>query len=255
MLNAEFRMKKAECRMEQRGAALPLNLAGDTMRAVAALLLSTVLAGPLAAQSPAERPAKPPRSLDQQLLDDLDRDLLQGLPTGKEAGKLSAPPNDDARRDREPEKATAKTAANPDHPLGKIASEMRQVERRMVEHDISSATQQQQAAIVAQLDALLNQAQQAQSGGQNKEGSGASQAGIGTGNPVPGPPRDSSNRIERGTKEEAETADVKDTIRRLWGHLPDKLRDEMQASLSEQFLPKYERLIEEYYKRLAEERP
>ena len=29
----------------------------------------------------------------------------------------------------------------------------------------------------------------------------------------------------------------------------------MQASLSEQFLPKYERLIEEYYKRLAEERP
>ena len=39
----------------------------------------------------------------------------------------------------------------------------------------------------------------------------------------------------------------------MWGHLPDKLRDEMQASLSEQFLPQYERLIEAYYQRLAEE--
>ena len=48
---------------------------------------------------------------------------------------------------------------------------------------------------------------------------------------------------------------VNDLLRRMWGHLPDKVRDQMQASLSEQFLPKYERLIEEYYKRLAEERP
>ena len=32
------------------------------------------------------------------------------------------------------------------------------------------------------------------------------------------------------------------------------VRDEMQAALSERFLPKYERLIEDYYKRLAEER-
>ena len=46
---------------------------------------------------------------------------------------------------------------------------------------------------------------------------------------------------------------MKDLFRRIWGNLPDKLREEMQASLSEQFLPKYERLIEEYYKRLAEE--
>jgi hypothetical protein len=72
---------------------------------------------------------------------------------------------------------------------------------------------------------------------------------------VPAPPRDSTHRIEQGTKESVETTDVKDLLRRFWGHLPDKLRDQMQASLSEQFLPKYERLIEEYYKRLAEERP
>jgi hypothetical protein len=46
--------------------------------------------------------------------------------------------------------------------------------------------------------------------------------------------------------------DVKDALRRIWGHLPEKEREEMIAALGEQFLPKYERLIEAFYKRLAE---
>src|SRR5262249_13652138 len=94
------------------------------------------------------------------------------------------------------------------------------------------------------------------SGDQRKNGGrGADQAGAGTGEPAPLPPRGSSQRIERGAKEQTETTDVKDILRRLWGNLPDKGRDEMQGSVCERFLPKYERLIEDYYKRLAEERP
>jgi hypothetical protein len=42
-------------------------------------------------------------------------------------------------------------------------------------------------------------------------------------------------------------------LRQVWGHLPPKIRDQMQSGLIEEFLPKYERLIEEYYSRLAEE--
>jgi hypothetical protein len=147
-------------------------------------------------------------------------------------------------------------AGESQNPLARIAEQMRAVESRIARHDTSPATQQAQQEIVESLDALLEQARQA--AGSKKpddEGSGSAQAGVGNGQPAAGPPRDSANRIERGTKEQAETADVKDVLRRVWGHLPDKLRDEMQASLSEQFLPKYERLIEEYYKRLAERRP
>jgi hypothetical protein len=224
----------------------------DMLRATLTLLVSLTIAGQMAAQSP----AKPPRSLDQQLLDDLDRDLLQNLPAVNKPGKPPAPPASGSKDDQKSGKATSESPGKPDHPLAAIAGEMRQVERRMADRDTSPATQQQQAAIIAQLDALLQHAQQAgQSGGEKKEGSGSAQAGTGTGNPVPGPPRDSSNRMERGTKLQPETADMKDLARRLWGHLPDKQREEMQASFSEQFLPKYERLIEEYYKRLAEERP
>lgn len=197
----------------------------------------------------ADEPPTPPKpsSLDQQLLEGLDLELLQGLPGG---AKPAAPAD----------KLSGKTAANTiqsDNPLVLIAERMRQVEGRLAQQDTSAETQAVQKQILAELAQLLEQAKKQQASGQNKpggSGKGSDQAGTGSGNPTPAPPRDSTNRIEQGTKEAVETADVKDLLRRIWGHLPDKLRDQMQASLSEQFLPKYERVIEEYYKRLAEDR-
>ena len=41
-------------------------------------------------------------------------------------------------------------------------------------------------------------------------------------------------------------------MKRVWGHLPARNREQMQSSISEEFLPKYERLIGQYYSRLAE---
>jgi hypothetical protein len=214
-----------------------------------AIALVMAALAPLAAQSPpaGQKPPVKSRSLDQQLLDDLDRDLLQGLPGGskpKPAAPMKAPGEADA------------SAADSQNPLANLAERMRTVERRIARRDTSTATQEEQVQILKDIAALLADSRNGQSSkGQGGKGTGAAQAGTGTGNTAAGPPRDSTNRIERGTKEETETTDVKDVLRRIWGHLPEKLRDEMQASLSEQFLPKYERMIEEYYKRLAEERP
>ena len=39
----------------------------------------------------------------------------------------------------------------------------------------------------------------------------------------------------------------------VWGQLPAREREQMLQSPPEQFLPKYELLLEKYYKRLAEE--
>jgi hypothetical protein len=214
---------------------------------VIALWAATVAVGQAPQQGKRTAPAK--RSLDQQLLDDLDRELLEGLPTSKSRSKAESKAPTTAPQPREP--------AEPQNPLAKIAERMRSVENRIAEHDTSAATQEKQALIVSDLEALLEAAKKAQQRGkpQGGKGSPSGQEGTGTGDAVAAPPRDSTNRIERGTKEQPETADVKDLLRRIWGHLPEKLRDEMQASVVEQFLPKYERLIEEYYKRLAEERP
>jgi hypothetical protein len=42
-------------------------------------------------------------------------------------------------------------------------------------------------------------------------------------------------------------------LRRVWGDLPERERDEMlQLQPPEEFLPKYELLIEAYFRRLAE---
>jgi hypothetical protein len=208
----------------------------------------TLLAALLALAAADEPPKPKPSSLDQQLLDGLDRELLQGLPGG---AKTPAAPSDKSA-------PGASNQVPSDNPLAKIAERMRQAENRLAQRDTSPETQAVQKQILAELAQLLEQARQQQASGQNKpgkSGGGDRPSGAGSGNPSPAPPRDSTNRIEQGTKEAVETTDVKDLMRRIWGHLPDKLREEMQQSLREQFLPKYERLIEEYYKRLAEERP
>ena len=43
-------------------------------------------------------------------------------------------------------------------------------------------------------------------------------------------------------------------MKELWGALPERARQQMQQLPVEDFPPKYERLIEEYFRRLAEEK-
>jgi hypothetical protein len=216
---------------------------------ILAFAVATPPPAAILAQALAPKPPGKPSALDQQLLQDLDRQLLEGVPPGSKSAPPSGPSSDQDRKPATPD---------PQNPLAKVAQRMRAVENRIAQHDISSATQGEQQQIARDLALLLEQARQRQSADSNSSkggGRGINPAGIGTGDPIAGPPRDSTDRIERGTKEAVETAEVKDLMRRMWGHLPDKMRDQMQAALSERFLPKYERLIEDYYKRLAEERP
>lgn len=46
---------------------------------------------------------------------------------------------------------------------------------------------------------------------------------------------------------------LKSLVRDSWGHLPDRARQELQGVSGEDFLPKYQRMIERYYRRLADE--
>ena len=42
-------------------------------------------------------------------------------------------------------------------------------------------------------------------------------------------------------------------MKELWGHLPERSREQLLQSFSEEFLPKYEREIQQYYQRLSED--
>lgn len=217
---------------------------------ISAILLVTTAAAaqqPRTGGSPAKSTGKGGQSLDQQLLDDLNKDLLDGLP-----GPTSTPPNGKTVHPLGGEEIGSPSS---DNPLARIGEKMRLVQERMAAYDTSPETQAVQQQILEELAELLKSQQAAgQSKPRGGAGQGTQQAGNSGGNTSPGPVTDSTNRIDRGSKEDVEKADVQDVLKRFWGHLPEKMREQMQSSLSEQFLPKYERVIEEYYKRLAEER-
>ena len=79
----------------------------------------------------------------------------------------------------------------------------------------------------------------------------AAQTSIGDN--TPREPSNSAAGVEPSMPRQVEKVNVRDVVSRAWGNLPDKLRDQMQSTTPEQFLPKYERVIEDYYQRLAEE--
>jgi hypothetical protein len=65
--------------------------------------------------------------------------------------------------------------------------------------------------------------------------------------------RDSSDRLNQTGAKPVDKGDVEAVVKDLWGHLPERTREQMMQSFSEEFLPQYELEIEQYYRRLSED--
>jgi hypothetical protein len=65
--------------------------------------------------------------------------------------------------------------------------------------------------------------------------------------------RDSTDRLGPANRRPLDQGDVERMVKDLWGHLPQRSREQMIQSFSEEFLPEYELEIEEYYRRLSED--
>ena len=201
--------------------------------------------------------------LEEELVDDLLKDIPKAKPETPAKGKPAAPAVKPAAKDEAEKKLLQDLEGGediglpPENPLARIGQKMRSSQEKIALRDTSAETQTGQKEIISDLSKLIEQTRKqcnCKGGGKPGSGKGSAQAGAGTGEARPGAASEATERVGKGETEDAETADVKDVLRRIWGHLPEKMREQMQAQLSEQFLPKYEKLIEEYYKRLAEER-
>jgi len=199
------------------------------------------------------------KSLDEQLLDDLKPTPAKVKPADNASPKTDKTPanklDEALRRDLEGEDLGQDKKE--DHPLAKLGREMREVQQRIEAKDTAEGTQQKQKEIAEELAKLIEQAKKKpqgnkSQGNQNKPGNGSAQSGTESGMAQSKPGQQSTQRLEQGDQTEAQMNEVKDALRRIWGHLPEKEREEMIGALGEQFLPKYERLIEAFYKRLAE---
>ncbi|HTU27650.1 MAG TPA: hypothetical protein VMF30_19725 [Pirellulales bacterium] len=240
-----------------------------------------------AAKTPAKKPAAP--SLSGDLLDDgpagdLDNQLLEGSSPAKPP--KSAPPKRQPEASRPPAKTPGAPAqppldgapppvtegpvlgANPRDPLFQIGEEMRAIERQLAAPGRSDAeTQALQQKIVAQLAQLIAQLEQQQnsqqSGSQSKsQSSSAAKERQKVTQPNAAPSqapatgdraKESTERLGQAQARQATPEEIRSLMKDVWGQLPAREREQMLQSPPEQFLPKYELLLEKYYKRLADE--
>jgi hypothetical protein len=128
----------------------------------------------------------------------------------------------------------------------------------------------EQRRVITQLDELINQLCKQCQGGSSKPDSPAgkpqqsqqssaqttSKAATPGTTPAGAPTlgsRDTSAEQKQPAVGQAQAADRDAMIKRLWGQLPERSREQMRQSISSEFLPKYELELEKYYRRLAEE--
>ena len=121
--------------------------------------------------------------------------------------------------------------------------------------DVSPATQKSQRQIVSELDelilALAAKHQQSQEQRKSSSSSQAKQQASKTGKQAA---EDSQGLPGKDSPTAAETAAGRAAVAEIWGHLPVRIRRQLQSAGAVEFLPTYRKLIEDYYKRLAEDR-
>ncbi len=216
---------------------------------------------PPAAQ-PGKTPTKQPATTTERPGDQIVRDLL------KELRQTDAAQHDAAKKQPAPEIDTRPAAAQ-DNPLINIARQMRSVEQRIEKTDSGPNTQKTQQQIVDQLQRLIEQAKKSCGGG--KPGQKQCQGGTcqrkkvtqskppsknkskGTGS-TPGQSSSSAAVKEPAPPRRTDMQEMQALLKRLWGELPERDREQMLQYPVEQFLPEYEQMIEEYYKRLSEDK-
>lgn len=128
-----------------------------------------------------------------------------------------------------------------DDPLGEIAADMDRVVITLTGAHTGKPTQAAQQQIVGKLDALIARLEEQAAASGNASGSN------------PNVPL-SDSRVIGGPGGIGDLhAARKDG--KQWGELPPHQRDKIVQSLTEGFPAHYQKILERYYKRLAEERP
>ena len=158
----------------------------------------------------------------------------------------------------------AETGPKQTDPFVDVAQKMRDVEKRIARTDSGKDTQNDQKRIMEQLELMIEQMRNSCCGGgkpgekqpdggtckrktisPSKKACQGKQPGMSTANGEVARPQPDSGQ--------ADMEQVQAIMKRLWGELPQRDREQMLQYPVEQFLPEYEQLIEEYYKRLSRE--
>ncbi|MCA9173470.1 MAG: hypothetical protein KDB14_03205 [Planctomycetales bacterium] len=126
-----------------------------------------------------------------------------------------------------------------------IARQMRQAGELLESRRTTRETQSQQQNSLDQLNRLIEDLEGGQSPSGKLAGGSTQTDGSTDGATPPAPP---TSPPTPPTPPNSAPAGGE----RIWGHLPQRLRERMRSAGVEEFLPQYESLLEAYYRRLAE---
>lgn len=140
-------------------------------------------------------------------------------------------------------------------PRVEVARRMRSVQEVLNQRDVSTKTQMAQQEIINALESMLENAKDSRS-----QFSPAPSRNLEDSKTDPNSQTSAQTsalqvdtRPRRRDSGQLDAATLKSLVNSVWGHLPARTRDQMQTPTTEQFLPKYERVIADYYRRLAAE--
>lgn len=195
---------------------------------------------------------------------DVDNRLLEGIGKSESKRETASPAKSESER-RAVEDTGGRTVGRLDegsdiverNVLIQIGRQMQQVENLLSQRNISAETQRNQREIVSQLDQLiaaLSAFQQAEQQREMESDSKTDEDGRKVAKTGKKPARNSSGKPGKTDSPSREPAPLQEMAGEIWGHLPERLRGQMQSVEAVEFLPKYRELIENYYRRLAEER-
>jgi hypothetical protein len=150
-------------------------------------------------------------------------------------------------------------SASPD-PLVAIGRQMQNVESRLTKHKLDSQTRQLQEKILADLAALMQECKKQCQGSGNMPGSKSGKPGQGSqagNNPAGQAPsdaaRDSTEDLRDRATDRKQKGALVNAMKESWGNLPEHARQHLTNMNTDVFLPKYELMLEKYFKRLSEE--
>jgi len=212
--------------------------------------------------------AQPPRSLDDELLDDLGADPIDDYDRTLLGEGRKQPPTDppgetaEELRERLRRELGSAAVSEDENRMLEVARQMRQVERLMAGNDSGPDTRRLQRQIVGDLEQMIEEfrrrAEQSGSAAGAEQKLAArpapgqpGQGGTGQ-NPSERPPGGGARPDDNGPPNPADPEMVREVITRLWGELPQHEAEQMMQMLSDEYLPKYRREIEAYFRRLSE---
>lgn len=142
--------------------------------------------------------------------------------------------------------------------LSAVSQRMTEVQKLLVQGLTAEQTQLIQRGIITDFQRLLDQQSQNQSATQSSvERKKPDQSDQSTDPELAGKTGKQESEATAGNDQAVTQQNVlsKEFQQKIWGHLPDRLRDQMRNIEVEKFLPQYEQLIRAYYRRLAEQLP